>query len=417
MKGSDAFEKSLKEALEHYEVPYNSADWVKLNEELGRPHNGKWQSSAGLYILLFAGSMSVATTMHMLFNEPTTAQGTEASGFLALLDTTTPETSPLPGETIAEAIPALVNNEVDANSETTTPVNTRSTAKRHTAGAMDLKGSTRSTATGVVHAPAPSPAGADNAIRPSVTEGCPGTTVHFKMENLPEDGIHLWNFGDGNFSNKSKPVHTYQKSGTFEVMLSHSSIHGGNFSNRPASDRIVIHEAPEAAFHHIPREYPGMVPSVHFENHSLHGKNFLWDLGDGHTSTAVHPDHVYKKKGNYTVGLTVTNDKGCVDRVERVVHIAKDYDLGATKTFSPNGDGVNDVFIPEALRELGARFQLSIFHAGSGQLVFETADPNRPWNGRVNNKGDQCASGEYVWVVEMSEKHGGTYNGNVSLVR
>src|SRR5690606_23961398 len=116
-----------------------------------------------------------------------------------------------------------------------------------------------------------------------------------------------------------------------------------------------------------------------------------------------HPDHVYKKKGLYTVTLTVANALGCTDRTERTVRIDSDYDLHAPKTFSPNGDGVEDTFIPEALRSLGVKFHLSIFDRESGQLLYDTKDATRPWNGRINNKGEMCTPGDYVWMVEMKD--------------
>jgi gliding motility-associated-like protein len=202
-------------------------------------------------------------------------------------------------------------------------------------------------------------------------------------------------------------------------MLSHSSLGGGNIHNKPVSDRIIIHDSPEASFNLLKREFDNTVPSVHFENRSIGGKNFVWDFGDGSTSTIPHPNHVYKRKGTFTVTLTVINTMGCADRTERTVRIDSDYDLMAPKTFSPNGDGVEDTFIPEALRTLGVQFHLSIFDQSSGRVIYETRDASRPWNGRIGNKGEYCTAGDYVWMVEMKDgdKLGGTYNGTVSLLR
>ena len=257
------------------------------------------------------------------------------------------------------------------------------------------------------------------SIRASISEGCPGTAVTFAVENMPEEGIYLWNFGDGSFSNQSRPSHVFSKAGTFEVMLSHSSIGGSTVQNKPAADRIVIHEIPEASFKFLKQEYDNTVPSVHFENRSHGAVSYHWDFGDGHTSTIAHPDHIFKAAGDHTVVLTVTNTKGCTDRSERTIHIEEGYNLLAIKTFSPNGDGVDDLFIPDALKSLGVRFKLSIHDPRTGLLVYETSDPQRPWNGRIGNKGELCSAGEYVWMVEMKdgEKLGGTYNGTLGLLR
>ena len=102
-----------------------------------------------------------------------------------------------------------------------------------------------------------------------------------------------------------------------------------------------------------------------------------------------------------------------------MVRIKEDYNLLAAPAFSPNGDGVEENFIPEALKTLNRRFRMTVVDPATGALLFETNDAKRPWNGRVNGTGAPCATGDYVWMVEMKdgEALGGTYNGTVSLLR
>ncbi|MEO8589042.1 MAG: PKD domain-containing protein [Flavobacteriales bacterium] len=418
MKGSDAFERSLKDSVETYEVPYNSADWAQLERQLDKEGGTNWQASMGLYALLLGGALTVATTVYLLTRTPDMS-GT-GDGTSVALNTT----SGSPDIVVAKEAAAATNNGDDTDADATGSSN---------AGAqLAARSVERIAPTSEIHGKSisltePSPvstkpggsAPMEIAIKPSVTQGCPGTTVEFAVENLPSNGIFLWNFGDGSFSNSASPTHTFSKAGSFEVMLSHSSIGGGNIHNKPVSDLIVIHEAPEASFNFLKQEYENTVPSVHFENRSLGGRSYLWEFGDGTTSEVAHPDHVYKKSGSYQVTLTVNNGNGCIDRTDRSVRIDEDYNLLAAKTFSPNADGMDDVFVPEALRTLGVKFHMSIHDPSTGQLVYETSDPQRPWNGRVGNRGDLCTAGDYVWMVEMKdgEKLGGTYNGSVSLLR
>ena len=83
MKGADAFERSLKEALGSYEVPYNSADWVALEKKLGSQHTSVWQSSAGLYALFLGGAVAVMSTAWYLLNG--TPQGNGGNEQIALV--------------------------------------------------------------------------------------------------------------------------------------------------------------------------------------------------------------------------------------------------------------------------------------------------------------------------------------------
>lgn len=415
MKGSDAFERSLKETMESFELPYNSADWAELERQLDKKDGGAWKSGAGMLMLLFGGAIALSTTMYFMFQTPDGA-GTLQENTVSMVatDNTGVGAQAMQLEATPEQ-PSALNVEV----EPTTVIN--GTTKGSVTGSA-TRGQQRSELDpgrgSDVAVAVPDENATGVSIKPSTTQGCPGTAVEFSAANLPNEGTFLWNFGDGSFSREPAPKHTFNKAGRFEVMLSHSSRSGGMVPE-PVSNVIVIHETPEAVFNWLPQEYDNTVPSVHFENRSLGGQSFFWDFGDGATSTIAHPNHVYKLRGNYTVSLTVTNGGGCTDRIEKNVKVNNDYNLLAATTFSPDGDGVDDSFIPEALKTLGVRFHMSVHDRVTGQLLFETSDPQRPWNGRIGGRGEACASGDYVWMVEMKdgEKLGGTYNGTVSLVR
>jgi gliding motility-associated-like protein len=414
MSGLNGFEQAVKEALEPYEVPYNSADWSQLERALENRGDMARVSRSGLYALLLGGGLAAASSLFVLTTPP--ADVTPA----ALAQVTTAPViaveekafSPAPqsvGTPAVASIPA-------ETTETATPSRKSEVSTKLGAEVAVVVPAALNEGTGT----APThPMSNEPVVRPSVSEGCPGSAIDFEAENLSSEGMYLWNFGDGSFSNKPKPSHVFSKSGSFEVMLSHSTSGGGSIRNKAVADRIIIHEAPEASFNVLKQEYDNTVPSVHFENRSLGGHTYAWDFGDGSTSAVAHPDHVYKKAGLYTVSLTVVNGKGCEDRVEKTVRIDADYDLMAPKAFSPNGDGIDDLFIPEALKTLGVKFQLTVLEAKTGVVVYETNDPTRPWNGRVNNKGEASPQGDYVWMVELKDgdKLGGPYNGSIRLVR
>ncbi|MFN3874522.1 MAG: gliding motility-associated C-terminal domain-containing protein, partial [Flavobacteriales bacterium] len=64
--------------------------------------------------------------------------------------------------------------------------------------------------------------------------------------------------------------------------------------------------------------------------------------------------------------------------------------------FTPNGDRINDRFIPFPYRGV-KRIDLQVFNRW-GQLVFSTDDPDILWNGRLNNEGDPCPDGVYFYT-------------------
>lgn len=420
MKTSDAFERAVKDSLESYEVPYNSADWAMVERELDKQMVTKGRWSTGLLVLLLGGTLALTSTVHLMLSTP----GTSEPGVAAL--PADPKPQPAPAAAPDQTGPAQDDVEPMAH-PSGQPVTQREeeapaakAAVTQPAKASAGTGSSSPESAAPTDDAAAAPAPAEVAIRPSVTEGCPGTSVMFEVSNEPNTGTRmLWNFGDGSFSTEAAPKHAYSKAGRYEVTLSMSSASGGTIFNKPVSDVIVIHERPEAAFSPMLQEYEDRVPAVHFENKSLKGQSYRWDFGDGSTSTLQVPTHVYKKAGDYTVTLEVTNALGCTDRTDRTVHIKSDYNLQAAASFSPNGDGVEDNFIPDALRKLGRKFRMTVHDPTTGALVYETTDARRPWNGRVNGVGQPCPTGDYVWMVEMKdgEALGGTYNGSISLLR
>jgi len=73
----------------------------------------------------------------------------------------------------------------------------------------------------------------------------------------------------------------------------------------------------------------GCVPhTVVFSNTSLAGMSYLWDFGDGNTSTLASPTHTFTTAGTYTVSLIAYNPNGCIseDTAYTVIKVIPDVD-------------------------------------------------------------------------------------------
>lgn len=406
----DAFEQRLRDTLQNYEVPYNSSDWAQMERALSSGVRGWGHGRAWMAGLLLAGGLLIGSTAYFLGRD--TVKAEEAGGQAASGAVAEPETTP--SAMLVEAVPARTEQPANAPEVGTTAPRVADNAAK--AAPAVHPAPVRQTGT----TPPTGPVGNEKAasvFKASVKEACPGSPVEFTVENMPEDGIYLWNFGDGSFSNKANPEHVFTKPGRYQVMLSMSATGVGSIRNKPTSDVIVIHEVPHAAFNIMKMDYPGLVPSVHFENRSLGAASYHWDLGDGTVSTEASPDHVYRKKGTYQVVQTVTNEIGCTDRKVQELRIERDFDLGAAKSFSPNDDGKEDSFMPTALRDLRSKFQLAVYDQG-GTMVYSTSDASRPWYGKLRNQGPVLPAGDYVWVADVETgRRSETFTGTVKLVR
>jgi gliding motility-associated-like protein len=134
---------------------------------------------------------------------------------------------------------------------------------------------------------------------------------------------------------------------------------------------------------------------------------WTWDFGDGSGSNQQNPPaHNYPntlRETIYTVSLTVQNNLGCLDTaVKKMIRLQSCY-ITVPNAFTPNGDGKNDYLYP--LNAYKARDLLFRVFNRYGQLVFETRDWTRKWDGTLNGKPQD--SGSYVWMLEYTDGDSG----------
>jgi gliding motility-associated-like protein len=152
---------------------------------------------------------------------------------------------------------------------------------------------------------------------------------------------------------------------------------------------------------------------IAFINTTKGGTAWYWNFGDGSTAVDSFPNHSFAVSGNYQVYLLVTTTGGCVDSVAETLVITAPFMV--PNVFTPNGDGINDVFHVKA----GAMqsYTLSIFNRW-GEVVFSANNPNIDWGGRTN-AGLEATTGTYFYKINAVDNEGTAYNlsGTVELIR
>jgi gliding motility-associated-like protein len=135
----------------------------------------------------------------------------------------------------------------------------------------------------------------------------------------------------------------------------------------------------------------------------------------------IYPGIVVKPEATTEYTCQVVNGAGCTasDKV-KVAVLCNGSNLFLPNTFSPNGDGVNDVFYPRGTGITGIR-TLKIFNRG-GQLVFEKNnfrpnDPGAGWDGTC--RGRKLSDDVFIYTIEFvcDNKQGAAVNGNVYLLK
>ncbi|MBL7825761.1 MAG: PKD domain-containing protein [Saprospiraceae bacterium] len=139
----------------------------------------------------------------------------------------------------------------------------------------------------------------------NLTNGCAGMTVQFTDQSVGDPTAWNWTFEGGNpgSSTDQNPSVTYAIPGVYDVTLEVTNIYGSSTVTLPGY--ITISGLPVPGFN-----YASNAGTVDFTNASQGGTSYLWEFGDGSTSTEENPTHTYANSGVYTVSLTVTNACG-----------------------------------------------------------------------------------------------------------
>ncbi len=190
-----------------------------------------------------------------------------------------------------------------------------------------------------------------------------------------------------------------------------------------AETQVVVHPIPQAAF--APERFLTYLEDggadVQFLDFSEGASNWLYDFGDqwsnSNTSIDQSPIHTYTHSGIYTVTQWVTSDFGCMDSVTRMVSIQKPFYFYVPNAFTPDGDGINEIWLPQGEGVDESNYVCMVFDR-NGRIIFKTNSLTQGWDGRdQHGKAVPCAS--YVYVIQTSTMDATPkeFTGTVTVVR
>jgi gliding motility-associated-like protein len=145
-----------------------------------------------------------------------------------------------------------------------------------------------------------------------------------------------------------------------------------------------------------------------------------WNFGNGFTSTLKNPPPQYFSSAaalsTIPVKLVVYHANGCADSVTNRIQVPNNCYIAVPSGFTPNGDGLNDYLYPlNAWKAKDLHFRV---YNRYGQLIWETRDWTRKWDGRMNGK--PLETGTYVWMLEYTDGDNGkkvSLKGTTVLIR
>jgi gliding motility-associated-like protein len=234
------------------------------------------------------------------------------------------------------------------------------------------------------------------AVSAYPSSGCAPLTVLFSSEANPDEVAQGWTFSDGESSDADAPVHVFETPGTYGVEVTAVST-----GNCPASidfavdSLVVVHPNPPVGFMATPQIVDITNPVVTLES-LVDSLNTVTYFGsDGGSLNAANGQYVFDNGGTFQLIQTVVSPEGCVSTAigEVVVNGTLFY---APTAFTPDGDGLNDVWLPVARGV--SRYHARIWNRW-GELVWSSQKAEEPWLGQSQSGTHFAPDGIYLWEV------------------
>lgn len=242
------------------------------------------------------------------------------------------------------------------------------------------------------------------------TAGCVHTEFAFAADAEAWTPLtYHWDLGDGATATVAEFSHVYTEAGLYDVSVTASTSSGCVDARTvllPA--QVEVFPMPVAEFTVHPMEVSLLDPVVKVTDHAQMAEHWEYTVA-GYVVDTPSFTFEFEDAGWFDITQTVVSGANCLASVTRTVQVS-DHLFFAPSAFTPDGDGVNDVFLPSVK---GARlYELVIFDRW-GVERFHTTDPDKGWNG------DAMPQGIYTFKARVEEfgPMNREYVGHFSLLR
>lgn len=253
----------------------------------------------------------------------------------------------------------------------------------------------------------------------SAQQGCVPLTVDFN--STVAAGLlssYTWNFGDGSFGSDSATSHVFTDDGCYHITLSVETVDGCT-TDTTIYSQVCAHPNPVAAFSAQPQPTDVFNTEVIFSNLSIGASTYTWYFENIGNSTTINPivDFPTDSGGVYNVCLNALSSYGCADSICHEIVVNDLLSVFVPNAFTPDGDGLNEIFLPIVRGEEKGSYQFYVFDRW-GQLIFNTNDTQKGWDG--THKNIKSKEDVYVWKILIKNtlnEDVKEYRGHVSLLR
>ncbi len=335
---------------------------------------------------------------------------------------------PPPVPTASNSGPVCLNDKVDFTSEggfvyqwtgpnqflnnnqntTLLSANSMDDAGTYTLGVIDNKGCQGFTTTRLEIRALPS-----GTVKPSADKFCVPFCSGFSVVSPASIQATYWTMNSG--GSAYAPIYNscFTKPGSYALISKFTD----NFGCSNTSTLMVnAYPVPIADFHFGPGD-PIENQDVIFTDNSRgeYINGWTWFFGaNNKISLHQNPTHLFEEPGAFAVALIAENKWGCKDTVVKPIVIGEDFNIFVPNAFTPDGDGLNDLFQPKGHGIVS--YDLMVFDRW-GEKLFHTNDFSKGWDGMF--RGTLSKEDTYVWQIVVKNKEGKSkeLKGIVTLIR
>ncbi len=237
-------------------------------------------------------------------------------------------------------------------------------------------------------------------------DGCVPLSVDFENFSTSTEAFScVWKIADmAPITNCADFNYVFTEVGSYPVTLQVTSATGCVTTKTGAV--VEVRPIPAAAFEYTP-DHPTMSNNlVSFINRSTFGDTYFWSFDTLATSTKQNPAYLFpdQDEATYLIKLVTTSEYGCIDSTEQKLKISGEMITFIPNSFTPNGDGVNDVFLPVIAGNASdfKAYELAIFNRW-GEMLFFSKEINVGWNGLF--EGNKVQNDVYIYRIRVRSKY------------
>lgn len=256
--------------------------------------------------------------------------------------------------------------------------------------------------------------------------GCFPITVDFYDLTLLSPNINFdceWQPGNGSIISAcaDTTTYTYPGFGDFYPSLTVTT-EDGCVGSYEATDPIEVYGYPEIDFTWNPQPVTVLEHKIEFINLTQGAEDYLWNFYGTATSVATNPIHDIGEPidmGIYPICLVATSPYGCIDTLCQDILVESVLGVFVPNTFTPDGDGVNDVFIPVVSGVKPESFKFWVFNKW-GDQIFYTDQIDQAWTGGSHGGEYYVHQDIYTWRIECEAMQDGrieVFEGHVTILR